>query len=135
MISAMQKLTTFFMFDGKAEEAMNFYIPLFADSEIKHISRYGKDSRGREGTVMHALFSLAGQEFMCIDSAIKHDFGFTPAISIYIQCKTEPEINSLFEKLSHGGQVSMPLNAYPFSEKFGWLADKYGVSWQLNLQR
>ncbi len=72
---------------------------------------------------------------MCIDSSMKHDFTFTPAISLYVICGTEEEIGQFFEKLSQGGQVFMPLAAYPFSDKFGWLADKYGVSWQLNLER
>ena len=72
---------------------------------------------------------------MCIDSSMKHDFTFTPAISLYITCASEDEINRLFEKLSQDGEVFMPLTAYPFSEKFGWVADKYGVSWQLNLER
>jgi predicted 3-demethylubiquinone-9 3-methyltransferase (glyoxalase superfamily) len=71
---------------------------------------------------------------MCIDSPVKHAFTFTPAISIYINCKRESEIDSLFEKLSNGGQIFMPLNKYPFSDKFGWCTDKYLVSWQVNLK-
>ncbi|HSZ84478.1 MAG TPA: VOC family protein [Puia sp.] len=130
----MQKATTFFMFDGKAEEAMNFYISLFDNSEIKSISRYTKDGPGKEGSVIHAIFAIEGQEFMCIDSFVKHSFTFTPAISIYINCKTESEIDSVFEKLSSGGQILMPLNKYPFSDKFGWCNDKFGVSWQINLK-
>lgn len=70
---------------------------------------------------------------MCIDSSIKHEFTFTPAISLYVTCDTEEEIDEAFEKLSEDGGVLMPLAAYPFSEKFGWVADKYGVTWQLNL--
>ena len=122
------------MFDGKAEEAMNFYVSLFDNSAIKSISRYTKDGPGKEGSVIHAMFTIEEQEFMCIDSPVKHSFTFTPAISIYINCKRESEIDSLFEKLSDGGQIFMPLNKYPFSDKFGWCADKYGVSWQLSLK-
>jgi predicted 3-demethylubiquinone-9 3-methyltransferase (glyoxalase superfamily) len=129
----MQKATIFFMFDGKAEEAMNFYVSLFEHAEVRSISRYPKDGPGKEGTVMHAVFSIQGQEFMCIDSPVSHSFTFTPAISIYISCITEPEIDLLFEKVSPGGQIFMPLQKYPFSNKFGWITDKYGVSWQLNL--
>ena len=129
----MQKITTFLMFDGKAEEAMNFYTSLFEQSEILDITRYKANEAGVEGTVMHATFSLDGQEFMCIDSVVKHDFTFTPAISIYVKCDTEEEINVVYEKLSESGEIFMPLAPYPFSEKFGWIADKYGVSWQLNL--
>lgn len=129
----MPKISTFLMFDGKAEEAMNFYTSLFDKSEIISISRYGANEAGAEGTVLHATFSLNGQEFMCIDSSVKHDFTFTPSISLYVTCDTEDEIDRVFEKLSQAGTVFMPLAAYPFSEKFGWVADKYGVSWQLKL--
>jgi predicted 3-demethylubiquinone-9 3-methyltransferase (glyoxalase superfamily) len=126
-----QKITTFLMFEGKAEEAMNFYISLFKNSEILTISRYGANEPGAEGTVLNATFSLNGQQFMCIDSSIKHEFSFTPAISLFVTCETEEEVDHLFEKLSEGGNVYMPLASYPFSEKFGWVGDKYGVTWQL----
>lgn len=129
-----QKVTTFLMFDGKAEEAMNFYVSIFDKAEILSIERYGPNAAGEEGTVLRATFSLYGQVFMCIDSNMKHDFSFTPAMSLYVTCATEEEIKLLFEKLSQSGQVFMPLAAYPFSDKFGWLSDKFGVSWQLNLE-
>lgn len=131
----MQKITTFLMFEGKAEEAMNFYTSLFGESKILSITRYGSDGAGAEGTVMHATFSLGSQEFMCIDSNVKHEFTFTPAMSLYVNCETDEEIDQLFTKLSQGGRVLMPLDRYPFSEKFAWISDKYGVSWQLNLTR
>ena len=130
-----QKITTFLMFDGKAEEAMNYYVSVFDQAEIVSIQRYGANEAGVEGTVVHATFSLYGQAFMCIDSSMKHDFTFTPAISLYVACATEDEIDRFFEKLSQGGAVFMPLTAYPFSDKFAWVADKYGVLWQLNLER
>jgi len=129
----MQKITTFLMFEGKAEEAMSFYMSLFPDSEIKSISRYEDDDSGPAGTVRHATFSLNGQLFMCIDSPVNHGFTFTPAMSLYVTCETESEIDTLAAKLSEGGQVLMPLAAYPFSRKFTWLNDRYGVSWQLTL--
>jgi len=69
---------------------------------------------------------------MAIDSMFKHEFTFTPAISLYVKCHTAEEINELFSNLTEGGQVLMPLDKYPFSDKFGWLSDKFGVSWQLN---
>lgn len=128
----MQKIATFLMFDGRAEEAMNFYISMFKDSKVLSIARYGQGEAGTAGTVMHARFSLAGQEFMCIDSNVKHGFTFTPAMSLYVRCETEEEINQLFMKLSQSGQVLMPLDRYPFSEKFAWVSDRYGVSWQLS---
>ncbi|MBO8163311.1 MAG: VOC family protein [Brevibacillus sp.] len=133
MYNPNQKITTFLMFDGKAEEAMNFYLSLFDQSELIRIQRYEANEAGVEGTVKHATFSLNGQLFMCIDSSVKHDFTFTPAISLYVTCNTEEEIDKLFHALSQDGTIFMPLEAYPFSEKFAWVADRFGVSWQLNL--
>ncbi|MEH7459313.1 VOC family protein [Bacillus sp. JJ1127] len=133
MKNTKQKITTFLMFDGNAEEAMTLYTSLFNQSEIINISRYGANGPGKEGTVMHATFTLNRQEFMCIDSNVKHDFTFTPSMSLYVNCDTEEEIDEVFNKLVQEGEVLMPLAAYPFSKKFGWLNDKYGVSWQLNL--
>lgn len=129
----MQKITTFLMFEGKAEAAMNFYVSLFERSAITSITRYGPNEAGAEGTVMHATFSLDGQTFMCIDSNVQHAFTFTPAISLYVVCETEAEVDRLYTQLSEGGEVLMELASYPFSKKFGWVADKYGVSWQLSL--
>lgn len=128
-----QTIATFLMFEGQAEAAMNLYISLFEDAAILNIDRYGAGEMGTEGTVRHATFSLRGQRFMAIDSAVKHDFTFTPAMSLYVMCQTEAEIEALFAQLSQDGQVLMPLGSYPFAAKFGWLADKFGVSWQLSL--
>jgi predicted 3-demethylubiquinone-9 3-methyltransferase (glyoxalase superfamily) len=128
-----QKITPFLMFTGRAEEAMNYYISTFDNSEILSIQRYGPNEAGAEGSVLHATFSLNGQVFMCIDSAPIHEFTFTPSISFYVTCNTEAEIDRLFERLSRDGKVLMPLAAYPFSPKFGWVCDKFGVSWQLSL--
>lgn len=129
----MPKITTFLMFDGKAEEAMNFYISLFSDSAIKSISRYGENEGAPAGSVRHAVFAINGQEFMCIDSSVKHGFSFTPAMSLFVGLDAESELDTLYAALSEGGQIFMPLAAYPFSKKYGWVNDKYGVSWQLNL--
>lgn len=129
----MQKITTFLMFDGQAEEAINLYVSLFDDAEILSITRYGPDGPGAEGTVQHATLSLNGQTFMGIDSNVEHAFRFTPAVSLYVRCDTEEEIDRLFEELSRDGEVHMPLDAYPFSEKYAWISDRYGVSWQLSL--
>jgi predicted 3-demethylubiquinone-9 3-methyltransferase (glyoxalase superfamily) len=88
---------------------------------------------GNEGSVLHATFSIKGQEFMTSDSYVQHAFTFTPSISLYVTCDSEEEIDQAFEKLSQGGEILMPLDAYPFSAKFGWINDKFGVSWQLSL--
>ncbi|MDF0725707.1 VOC family protein [Cytobacillus sp. S13-E01] len=132
----MEKVTPFLMFqEGKAEEAMNFYTSLIEDSAITNIVRYGANESGDEGTVMQATFTLNGQEFMCIDSNIKHQFSFTPSFSIFVTCNTEEELDNLYQKLIEGGQALMPIGDYGFSKKFGWLNDRYGVSWQLNLPK
>jgi predicted 3-demethylubiquinone-9 3-methyltransferase (glyoxalase superfamily) len=121
------------MFDGKAEEAMNFYVSLFPRSEIIDIVRYGPGEAGPEGSVMKATFSVAGQQVMCIDSITKHEFTFTPAFSLFVECESEAEIRRLSTALSEGGLELMPLGAYGFSRQFAWVNDRYGVSWQLYL--
>ncbi|PEJ57699.1 hypothetical protein CN692_11460 [Bacillus sp. AFS002410] len=131
----MQKITTFLMFEGKAEEAMNYYMSVFKNSEVVNIKRYGADMGEFEGKVIHATFTLNGQEFMCIDSSVKHKFTFTPSVSLYVTCETNDEIENAYEKLSKDGEILMPLQAYPFSEKFVWVNDQFGVSWQLTLAK
>jgi predicted 3-demethylubiquinone-9 3-methyltransferase (glyoxalase superfamily) len=129
----IQKIKTFLMFDGRCEEAMIFYVSLFKGASVTSIRRYGAEGPGAEGSVAQATFTVNGQIFMCIDSPVKHEFTFTPAMSLFVDCEDEAEIDELFAKLSDGGQALMPLDAYPFSRKFGWLSDRFGVSWQLNL--
>jgi predicted 3-demethylubiquinone-9 3-methyltransferase (glyoxalase superfamily) len=129
----IQKIKTFLMFDGRCEEAMTFYVSLFKGASVTGIRRYGAEGPGAEGSVAQATFAVNGQTFMCIDSPVKHGFTFTPAMSLFVDCAEEAEIDELFAKLSDGGQVLMLLDAYPFSRKFGWLSDRFGVSWQLNL--
>src|SRR5215217_5062787 len=129
-----QKIKTFFMFDGQAEEAINFYISLFKNSEIITIRYYAADEMGVEGTVQHATFSLDGQQFMAIDSNVPQDFTFNPSMSLFVDCETEEEIDALVPKLAADGTILMPLDNYGFSTKFAWLTDSFGVSWQLNLK-
>jgi len=131
----MQKITTFLMFIGQAEEAMKMYISLFEQSKVLDITRYGANEAGAEGSVQHATFTLNGQEFMCIDSNIQHEFTFTPSMSLYVRCATEEEIDRVFAALAQDGQILMPLDQYPFSQRFGWLSDRFGVSWQLSLNQ
>lgn len=129
------QITTFLTFqENNAEQAMDFYVELFDNSKIIDIQRYGKDEPGKEGLIMKATFELNGKQFICSDSYIKHDWTFTPAVSNWIECETDNELGNLFEKLSKNGKVFMPLDHYSFSQKFGWVEDKFGVSWQLNLQ-
>ncbi|WP_424237005.1 VOC family protein [Bhargavaea ginsengi] len=131
----MTNITPFLMFqEANAEEAMNFYTSLFKNSEITSIVHYGPDvPGGEEGTVMLATFTLNGREFKCIDSSIRHQFDFTPSFSIFVDVDTEEEIDHLYSKLAEGGMELMALGNHGFSRKFGWVNDKYGVSWQINL--
>ncbi len=128
-----RKVTPFLMFEGRAEEAMNLYTSLFSGSRIEDIKHYGAEGPGKEGTVMLASFSIAGQMFRCIDSHVRHGFTFTPSFSIFVECESEAELDRAFAALSEGGGVMMPPGNYGFSSKFAWVADRFGVSWQLNL--
>lgn len=128
-----KRVTPLLMYEGEAEEAMEFYVSLFDESGIDEIRRYGPDESGVEGTVEQATFTVAGESFMATDSAVRHEFSFTPSISLFVACTSDDEIESLYDSLSEDGDVLMPLDSYSFSAKFGWVADRYGVSWQLDL--
>jgi predicted 3-demethylubiquinone-9 3-methyltransferase (glyoxalase superfamily) len=112
---------------------MNLYVSLFRGSEIVQVERYGPGEHGAAGTIKRASFKLAGHEMMCMDSPVKHGFSFTPSVSLFVECANEAELDEAFGKLSAGGAVLMPVDNYGFSKKFGWLNDRFGVSWQLNL--
>jgi len=122
------------MFEGKAEEAMRFYTGLFPHGAIEEIVHYSAGGTGAEGTVMKAIFSIGGQQIMCTDSAVKHGFTFTPSMSLFVDCESEAEIERLAHALGDDGKELMPLGSYGFSRQFAWVADRFGVSWQLNLQ-
>lgn len=127
-------VTPFLMFQGVvAEEAMAFYTSLFEDGRVISVARYGADGPGPEGSVQVARFALSGQEFLCSDSFVQHEFDFTPSFSVWIETQNEAELERLFAALGEGGTTLMPLGDYGFSRRFGWLNDRYGVSWQLNL--
>jgi predicted 3-demethylubiquinone-9 3-methyltransferase (glyoxalase superfamily) len=115
----MQKIVPFLWFDGKAEEAMNFYASIFKNSSIAEVTRYGKAGPGPEGTVMSATFQLEGQQFYALNGG--PHFTFTPAISFFVNCETQQEVDELWQKLSEGGEI----------QQCGWLRDKYGLSWQI----
>lgn len=123
----------FLMFEGRAEEAMNFYVSLFPDSRIVNVVRYGAGEPGAEGTVRLATFSLGAQTVMCIDSPVSHGFTFTPAFSFFVECASDDDLRGLAAALGDGGEVLMPQASYGFSRLFTWLNDRFGVSWQLNL--
>lgn len=118
----------FLMFEGRAQAAMDLYTSLFPDSRIVTAQPH-PDGNG----VMVAVFTICGREFMCSDSPIKHGFTFTPSSSIFVDCDSVDELERAFATLSDGGGVLMPLDNYGFSRRFGWVNDRFGVSWQLNL--
>ncbi|TYB62302.1 VOC family protein [Nonomuraea sp. PA05] len=128
------KITTFLMFQNRdAEEAMNFYVSLFDDGKVVAVERFGPGEDGAEGTVKQAVFSLAGQEYRCFDSPPAHAFTFTPSMSLFVECDSDEQLQRLYDALGEGRQALMPLGSYGFSTKFGWVNDRFGVSWQLNL--
>lgn len=120
------KITTFLMFQGDAEEAIDFYVTLFDDSEIV--------TRTEFESAVHFQFTLNGQRYLALDSSTEHDFTFTPSFSLFVECDSEEELNRLYEQLSKDGELLMPLDNYGFSQKYAWVNDRFGVSWQLNLQ-
>ena len=121
----MQKITPFLWFDDQAEEAINFYVSIFKHSKMVNANR------GPDGSLFTATFQLEDLEISALNGG--PEFKFTPAVSFFVTCETGAEVDELWQKLSEGGQVLMPLDTYPFSERFGWLQDKYGLSWQLSV--
>ena len=115
----MQKIAPFLWFDGKAEEAANFYTSIFPNSKIVSMMRSSEAGPGPKGSVMSATFELQGQEFIALNGGPM--FTFSPAISFFVHCETQEEVDKFWEKLSEGGE----------KQRCGWLKDKFGVSWQI----
>jgi predicted 3-demethylubiquinone-9 3-methyltransferase (glyoxalase superfamily) len=115
----MQKISPFLWFDSQAEDAMNFYTSVFRNSKVLSVMRYGDVGPGPAGTVMSATFVLDGLEFIALNGGPQ--FSFTPAISFFVTCRTQEEVDEVWEKLSAGGEP----------QQCGWLKDKYGISWQI----
>lgn len=121
-------------FNNQAKEAAEFYVSLFKNSKMGNITWYNEDSSKvsgmPEGSIMTVEFELAGKRFVGLNGGPV--FSFTPAISFFVQCETTAEVNHLFESLAEGGEVLMPLDRYSFSQRYAWINDCYGVSWQLS---
>lgn len=113
-----------------AAEAMNAYVELFPDGRVIADQRYGAEGPGPEGSVVLAEFTVAGQRFRCSDSFLDHEWSLTPAVSVMVDCDSVDEQHRLFGALSEGGRVYMPLDDYGFGP-FGWVEDRFEVSWQL----
>jgi predicted 3-demethylubiquinone-9 3-methyltransferase (glyoxalase superfamily) len=115
----VQKIVRFLWFDNQAEEAANFYVSLFKNSKLTSVHRYGEAGPGPKGSVMMVNFELEGQQFMALNGG--PNFKFTPAISLFVNCETQEEVDALWDKLSAGGR----------KDRCGWLQDKYGLTWQI----
>lgn len=127
-----RRVATHLMFAGQASAALDLYASIFPSFQIERLTRYGAGEAGA-GLVRLAEASFSGQTLLVIDSPVPHAFTFTPAVSLYVDCDSREELDSVFATLSANGQVFMPLDNYGFSTRFGWCADRFGVSWQLNL--
>ena len=129
----MPTVTPFLMFEGQAQQAMDLYTRVLLDSEILDVERYGPDGPGPENTIIRATMSLRGQTVVVSDSYISHNFTFTPAFSLFVTCEDEAELERLVADLGEDGRTLMPLDNYGFSQRFAWVEDRFGVSWQFNL--
>jgi predicted 3-demethylubiquinone-9 3-methyltransferase (glyoxalase superfamily) len=131
----IQKISPFLWFDTQALDAANFYASVFKNARVKTSNRYSDEGAAgagmQQGSIMAVVFELEGQEFTALNGGPV--FKISPSISFMVNCRTEEKINNLWYKLSEGGKVLMELNKYPFSERYGWIEDKFGVSWQLIL--
>ena len=121
---------TFLMFQGQAEEAYRFYISTFTSASGSSIRRFGDDPAGK---VMLAELSIGGHKILLNDSPIEHAFGFTPRVSIFLDCEDEASVDRYAHALGDGGKTLMPVANYGFSRRFAWVQDRFGVTWQLNL--
>lgn len=131
----MKSILPYLWFNNQAEAAVDFYTAIFPDSKINSVSLYrsdGAEASGQpEGSVMSISFDLAGLSMVALNGGPYYNF--TPAVSFFVNCSTAEELDRIWTSLSAGGSVLMELGSYPFSERYGWLADQYGVSWQLML--
>jgi predicted 3-demethylubiquinone-9 3-methyltransferase (glyoxalase superfamily) len=124
----------FLMFEGAAGEALELYTAAFDDAEVVDVQRFGEDGPGKPGTIERAVLRLGDQQVRLFDSDVEHAFGFTPAVSLFVELDSAEEVDAAFAALSAGGEVLMGLETYPFSPRFAWINDRFGVSWQLSVK-
>lgn len=126
--------TPFLMFQGGVgREALEFYVSVFEDGEVLDLELYPAGTPAPEGTIMRGRFRVAGQEFFISDSFVDHAFGFTPSLSVWVEAESADAQEALLSALGEGGDTLMPLDNYGFSTRFGWVNDRFGISWQVNL--
>jgi predicted 3-demethylubiquinone-9 3-methyltransferase (glyoxalase superfamily) len=128
----MSKVSTFVMFQGQAQQAIDLYSELFAGFKVQQLQHYDESDDGPR-RVRHATIDFERHNLVFTDSPVSHDFGFTPAVSLFINFATDAELERVFTRLAEGGEVLMPIDDYGFSARFGWLNDRFGLSWQLNV--
>ena len=131
----IRQVSTFLMFAGQAEEALRFYAGLFPGAEAGPIERFRAGDAGPEGKVKAAHLVIDGQRLMFFDSPVRHEFGMTPSISLFVECDDTDELDRIAAALGKGGQVLMPLDGYDFATRFTWINDRFGLSWQLCFER
>ena len=129
----MTKVRTHMMFQGDAKRAVDLYSSVFEDFEVGEVELYEEGEQVAGGSFKLASVSFAGHELIIFESPPVHDLSFTPSMSIFVDFDTQDELEAAFAKLSEDGEVMMPLGSYGFSKRFGFVADRHGVSWQLNL--
>lgn len=130
---AQASVLPFLMFQEAAgSSALDFYRSIFPDFELHEMERYASGEAGPEHSIKRARFAIGGQSVLCTDSPIRHAFSFTPSFSLFVECSSQEQLRSFHDALSEGGAVLMPIGSYGFSTLFAWVADRFGVSWQLN---
>ncbi|MGH1417720.1 MAG: VOC family protein [Hyphomicrobiaceae bacterium] len=131
----MTTVSTHLMFqEGKAQAALDLYASVFSGFKVVSVEKYGTND-GTPGLVKIAEVDFSGQQLVVIDSPIRHEFDFTPSVSLFVNFDGAVDLDRAFEELVVGGEVKMPLDDYGFSQRFGWLTDRFGMSWQLNLPK
>lgn len=128
-----KSILPFLMFQGDGAAALDLYISVFPDARIDHIDRHAEGEGPSAGSIKLARVTLAGQTIILTDSPVQHAFGFTPSFSLFVECGSEEEVRRLSDALKEDGSELMPVGSYGFSTLFAWVADRFGVSWQLNL--
>ncbi|MFC3418758.1 VOC family protein [Salinicoccus hispanicus] len=129
----MKSMNPFLTFEGRAEEALDYYAETFRDAEVLLLQKYDAAAPGLEGKVAQGAIRIHDQLIRVMDSQVPHEFTFTPSMSFFIECETSQEMELYYRKLKNKGAIHMPLDDYGFSRQFAWIQDQFGVTWQLNL--